>query len=307
MINKKPGPIIIGLALFSMFFGSGNLIFPLMLGRDAGSDFLISCLGFMISAVLIPCLGVMAISLAEGNYYKIFGSVFKSRLQTALILIVLLSFIPFGAGPRCVVLAHASLKHFVPLPSLWLFAALFLGITAYLVYDRRHLMNTLSKILTPLLLLSIIIMVLSAFIHGEMDPPLESPSVLFKESLFAGYNTQDLLSSLFFSSSLILLIKDGFATKKEMVTTMLKGSLVGIILLGSLYVFLIAASSLHSDILKDHGGIELVSILAQHTLGPTWGFVAGIAVALACLTTLLALVMAFSEFLKEKILTQAFV
>lgn len=304
MTTKKPSPIIIGLALFSMFFGSGNLIFPLMLGRDAGSSYLISCLGFTLSAVLIPCLGVVAISLAEGNYRLVFSSLFRARVQTALILVVLLSFIPFGAGPRCVILAHASLQNFVPMPPLWIFAAIFLGICAYLVYDRRHLMNTLSKILTPMLLVSIAIMVFSAFLYGEMDPPLAPPRELFIESLFQGYNTQDLLSSLFFSSSLIFLIKDSFSSKKEMVTTMLKGSMVGIILLGSLYFFLIAASSLHSDILEGHSGIQLVSILAKHTLGPTWGFIAGIAVALACLTTALALIMAFSEFLSAQILNE---
>lgn len=304
MSNKKPQAIVIGLALFSMFFGSGNLIFPLMLGRDAGSSFLISSFGFILSAVLIPCLGVIAISFAEGDYYKIFGTLFKSRVQNALIFIVLLSFIPFGAGPRCVVLAHASLKNFVWVPPLWLFAALFLGIVAYLVYDRRHLVDTLSKVLTPLLLVSILIMVASAFIYGEMDPPLKPAMELFTESLFEGYNTQDLLSSLFFSSSLIMLVKDSFNNKKEMITTLLKGSSIGIVLLGALYFFLIAASSLHSDILEGHSGIDLVSILAKHTLGPRWGFVAGIAVVLACLTTALALILAFSEFLADKILAK---
>jgi LIVCS family branched-chain amino acid:cation transporter len=304
--THKPSYIIVGLALFSMFFGSGNLIFPLMLGRDAGSAFVISALGFILSAVLIPCLGVIAIAFAEGNYDKIFGAMFRPQISNILIFIILLSFIPFGAGPRCVVLAHASLNSFVPMPALWLFSALFLGLVWYLIHDRSHLIDNLGKILTPLLLVCISIMVVSAFIHGEVDPPTASNYELFKNSLLEGYNTQDLFSSLFFSSSLIMLMRSAFTQKRELIYTMLKGSLIGILLLTILYVFLIAASSLHSDILVGHSGVDLVSILAKHTLGPRWGLVAGFAVALACLTTAVALIMAFSEFLIAHILVKKY-
>lgn len=304
--NRQPSYIVVGLALFSMFFGSGNLIFPLMLGRDAGAAFLISSLGFVLTAVLVPCLGIIAITFAEGDYEAIFSKMFKKNISLALIFIILLSFIPFGAGPRCVVLAHASLKTFLPVPSLWIFSALFLGFVGYLVNDRSHLLDVLGKVLTPLLLISVAIMVVSAFLHGEIDPPIKSPSELFLNSLFEGYNTQDLLSSLFFSSSLIMLMKSSMPNKKTMVLTMLKGSVVGIVLLTTLYVLLIAASSLHSDILVGHSGIDLVSILARHTLGAKLGLAAGIAVALACLTTAVALIMAFSQFLGTYIMPERY-
>ncbi len=304
--QTKPSYLVVGLALFSMFFGSGNLIYPLMLGRDAGSAFLVSSVGFILSAVLIPCFGIIAIAFAEGSYEKIFARMFRENISLALIFLILLSFIPFGAGPRCVVLAHASLKTFMPMPPLWLFALFFLGIVGVLVNDRSHLLDILGRILTPLLLISVGIMVVSAFIHGEIDPPTASNGELFMISLLEGYNTQDLMSSLFFSSSLIMLMRSSFPVKKEMIITVLKGSLVGIILLTTLYVLLIAASSLHSDILIGHSGIDLVSILARHTLGPTFGLIAGMAVALACLTTAVALIMAFSQFLAAHVLVRKF-
>lgn len=277
-----------------------------MLGRDAGSAFLISAFGFILSAVLVPCLGIIAIAFAEGSYERIFARMFPQKISLALIFLILLSFIPFGAGPRCVVLAHASLKTFMPMPPLWLFAAIFLGVVGYLVNDRRHLLDVLGRVLTPLLLISVGIMVISAFIHGEVDPPTMTNTDLFTNSLFEGYNTQDLLSSLFFSSSLILLLKSSFSERKAMIVTILKGSLIGIILLTTLYVLLIAASSLHSDILIGHSGIDLVSILAKHTLGKNFGLIAGIAVALACLTTAVALIMAFSQFLSAHVLMKRF-
>lgn len=306
MTDKKPSYLVVGLALFSMFFGSGNLIYPLMLGRDAGSAYLVSAIGFILSAVLVPCLGIVAITFAEGSYERIFARMFREKISLALIFVILLSFIPFGAGPRCVVLAHASLKTFMPMPSLWIFGLIFLGIVGFLVNDKSHLLDVLGRVLTPLLLVSVGIMVVSAFIHGEVDPPTATNSELFLNSLFEGYNTQDLLSSLFFSSSLILLMKTSFPDKKVMIYTVLKGSLVGIILLTTLYVLLIAASSLHSDVLIGHSGIDLVSILARHTLGPTFGLIAGVAVALACLTTAVALIMAFSQFLATHVLVKRY-
>ncbi|MCA9507721.1 MAG: branched-chain amino acid transport system II carrier protein [Myxococcales bacterium] len=302
MKEGAPTFVVIGLALFSMFFGSGNLIYPLMLGRDAGSSFLISAFGFILSAVLIPCLGVVAIAFAQGDYEAIFKTVFPKKLSLALIFLVLLSFIPFGAGPRCVVLAHASLQTFFPMPPLWIFSVCFLSAAVYLINDRSHLVDNLGKILTPLLLLSVAIMVSFALINGHIDPPLKNNSTLFKESLFEGYNTQDLLSSLFFSSSLIMLIKSNFESKREIVLTTLKGSLVAITLLTSLYVSLIAAASFHNDILIEKNGIELVSILAKHTLGSFLGPIAGLAVALACFTTAIALILALSEFIQNHFL-----
>lgn len=302
MSDKKPSFIVIGLALFSMFFGSGNLIFPLMLGRDAGSSFLISAFGFVLSAVLIPCAGVLAIVLAEGDYLRIFSATVRGSFAKAFIFFILLSFVPFGAGPRCVVLAHASLKTFLPMPSLFIFASIFLAIVAFLVADRNHLVDILGKVLTPLLIICVAIMVIFAFINGEIDPPLMSDVDLFKNSLLEGYNTQDLLSSLFFSSSLIMLLKSRFKNSHEMIVETLKGSLVGVVLLSVLYVFLIACGSLHNDILIGKSGIDLVSILAKHILGPQFGLVAAVAVALACLTTAVALVMAMSDFLRANIL-----
>jgi LIVCS family branched-chain amino acid:cation transporter len=95
-----------------------------------------------------------------------------------------------------------------------------------------------------------------------------------------------------------MLIKSSFPDKKEMIMIVLKGSGVGILLLAGLYILLIAASSLHSDILIGHSGIDLVSILDHHTLGSQ--------LALACLTTAVALIMAFSQFLSIYVLNHQY-
>ena len=306
MKSAQPNFIVVGLALFSMFFGSGNLIFSLMLGRDAGELFYISAVGFILSAVFIPFMGVLAIVKAQGDYYLIFTRFLGHKLGLILIFLTLLFFIPFGAAPRCVILAHASLKTFVLMPPLWLFSLIFLSIIGYLVINKNNLLSILGKVLTPILLVCLVFMVIFALKNGQIDPPLYDAQSLFFNSLFQGYNTQDLFSSLFFSSTLIFLIKDNFNNKKQLKSTLLKAGILGSILLIILYVFLMLASSYHNDILIGKSGIKLVSILARQTLG-SFGAIASLAVSLACLTTGVALVLAFKDFLARTFKINAFV
>ncbi|MCB9229710.1 MAG: branched-chain amino acid transport system II carrier protein, partial [Deltaproteobacteria bacterium] len=96
--------IIVGLALFSMFFGSGNLIFPLDVGRVAGGQFLWGALGFILTAVLVPFMGVVAMVVYNGDYQKFFA--FSGKKTGFILTLILLSFwIPFGSGPRCITLS----------------------------------------------------------------------------------------------------------------------------------------------------------------------------------------------------------
>ena len=296
-VKKSPHAIVVGLALFSMFFGSGNLIFPLMLGRDAGDLFYISAISFILSAVIIPFLGVLAIIKAQGNYRLIFERILNKKLSFALILFSLICFIPLGAGPRCVILAHASLKQFIYMPPLWLFSILFLSFIAYLVLDKRHILDVLGKILTPALLLCVAIMVIASLYFGHLNQAVKDPWDIALISLFEGYNTQDLFSALFFSSTLVNLINHSFSDKKKLRITLLKAGILGCFMLMLLYVLLILASAYHSQILIGESGINLVSLLAKQTLGK-FGIIASLAVALACLTTALALVLAFKDFLQ---------
>lgn len=294
-IKKSPNAIVVGMALFSMFFGSGNLIFPLMLGRDAGNLFYLSAISFILSAVIIPFLGVLAIIKAQGNYRLIFEGFLGKKLSFIMIFFSLVCFIPLGAGPRCVILAHASLKQFISMPPLWLFSLLFLIFIAYLVSDKRHILDVLGKVLTPALLICVITMVIASLSYGQLGEPLQTPMDIGLNSLFEGYNTQDLFSALFFSSTLLSLINHSFDNKKQLRATLFKAGILGCLMLMLLYVLLILASAYHSSILLGESGIKLVSILAKHTLGQA-GLIASLAVALACLTTAVALVLAFKDF-----------
>ena len=128
MSNKKPpSTLVVGLALFSMFFGSGNLIFPLGLGAHYQAYFWVCALGFVITAVILPTLGIMAMIPAHGHYDQLFTRLLSQRYSRWFFLGLLLFWIPLGSGPRCVILAHASINTYViGTPVLWLFSLLFM-------------------------------------------------------------------------------------------------------------------------------------------------------------------------------------
>src|ERR1700722_19482742 len=105
----KSESLSIGLAMFSMFFGAGNIIFPLAVGQYAGDKNLFAVLGLILTAALMPIVGVIAMILFDGNYRQFFGRLGKiPGFILALTIISLLG--PLGSTPRCIALAYTTLQ-----------------------------------------------------------------------------------------------------------------------------------------------------------------------------------------------------
>ncbi len=289
---------MVGLALFSMFFGSGNLIFPLMLGAKYQSYFYICTLGFVLTAVILPTLGIMAMIPARGHYEKLFDKLLTTKYSRWFFLVVLLSWIPFGSGPRCAILAHASIStYLVYTPPLWIFSGLFLALVYFSVLNRSRLIDLLGKILTPLLLISIVFIVVSSLsASGDLDPSPYPASEVFLKSIVDGYYTQDLIAAIFFSASLVTMLHQNMNQKLALQKTW-RGGLIAVSLLAFLYGALMAASAIHGEYLAGLSGEKLVSALAHIALGKHFGGISSIAVSLACFTTEIALVLVFADFL----------
>jgi branched-chain amino acid:cation transporter, LIVCS family len=300
MAHKSPSSLIVGLAFFSMFFGSGNLIFPLMLGAQYESHFLICAIGFVITAVLLPTLGILAMMPAHGRYERLFSDFLPNNLSRWFILAVLMFWIPLGSGPRCVVLAHASINtYFAFTPPIWLFSLLFLVAVYFCVISRNRIIDILGKFLTPMLLLSILAIVVTSFLHGQINVSDMDPVNVFLESIVDGYYTQDLIAAVFFSSALVGMLKACGSNQAECIKKTWQGGLIAVVLLTILYTALMAASAIHSEYLHNLSGEKLVSTLAHIALGSTFGGISSIAVSLACFTTEIALVLVFADFLNQ--------
>lgn len=307
--SSNSGVIIAGLALFSMFFGAGDLIWPLILGGASGSQNFFAVLGLLVTGVTLPLLGLIAMMLFQGNYHDFFGRIGKS---SAVILIFIVQVIlgPVGSIPRLMTLSYATLKpYLMEEMSLLLFCFFASILILALTMRPQKIIQILGLILTPLLLLCLFaILVIGFYNHPEAHPVPFSGNEAFFNGLQVGYNTLDLIASFIFAP----LVLSHFATNAQMdnkitrkmaFIKMLKASLFAAGLLSVMYIGLTFVASYYTPLLEaGHKPEERLSLIALHLLGPYGALIACIAVAMACLTTAIPLVSIFANYLHKDLL-----
>lgn len=293
---------VIGMALFAMFFGSGNLIYPLYIGTQAHAAWLSSTLGFLITAVFLPFLGVIAMVLYRGSYDNFFKMI-GQRNGFLLCILLLTVWIPLGSGPRCMTLAYASLASYFPnMPPLWVFSLIY-SLLVFIVITRKvGVLDILGKFITPLLLGCIALITYKGFAALPQTNIFQDfDGSVFWSGLVEGYNTMDLIASFFFSASVIHIIHSAGSHMRESLSLVFKSSIVGILLLGVVYVCQIGLSAHYYQEVEGVAKDQILAYLAQHILGANWSFVAILAIFLACFSTSIALIIAYTDFLHEEI------
>lgn len=295
-----------GLAMFSMFFGAGNVVFPLALGQYAQGNNLYGIFGLLITAVGVPFLGLIAMALFHGNYQHFFARMGNGPgyIVTAIIMALIG---PFGATPRCIALAYSTASTFLPGISLSLFSIFSCLLIFILTFKRNNIVNILGYVLTPFLLLALGIIIIKGLIFS---PPtvisLEPPFKVFLEGLRQGYQTMDLLGAFFFSAVVLICLKKDLPPQEMnnsnlLFSLTLRSSLIGASLLSLVYIGFSFLASYHTENLIGINSENLISHIAILVLGDQAGLVVCIAVALACLTTAIALCSVFAEYLHEDI------
>jgi LIVCS family branched-chain amino acid:cation transporter len=295
-----------GLALFSMFFGAGNLIFPLLVGKAAGLETPSAILGLSISAVAFPFLGLIAMMLYGGNIIH-----FLSRLGRwpafALLLVLQFSQGPFGAMPRLVTLMHASVKPYLPNLSLSTFSIAICLMVFSLVLRPQRLISLLGIILTPLLLLTLTLLIVMGVLHApEALAVHEGSSHYFIYGLKMGYQTTDLIAALLFATVILPHLSQGTNDPQVVRKRMVHASLIASILLMAAYIGLCWISAHHSSSFGDILPEDLLQKIAVQVLGPFGGIISSIAVFLACLTTMISLATVFATYLEKDLLKGRF-
>lgn len=289
----------VGLAMFSMFFGAGNIIFPLAIGQMAGDKTLFSVLGLIITGVLVPFMGVYAMIKYEGNKEKFFGKMGKiPGFLAAFLTILLLG--PIGSTPRCIALAYTTLQSFLPEVSIYLFGLLSCVLIYFCAASKKRLLSLLGVFLTPLLLVSLIVIIVLGFVYPSYGNTVKEGKLdLFFTGLKEGYNTMDLLAAFFFSSTIWSLLKTN--VNKNRVA--LQASFIAMTLLILIYAGFSFIASMHgSNFMRD----EILSQITFKLMGPYAGVFVCFAIGLACLTTAVALISAFTDFLEKEICKERF-
>lgn len=269
--------LLAGLAMFKMFFGAGNIVFSLAIGQFAKEMNIWALLGLLITAVIIPFIGVIAISLYKGDYRSFFARV--GKLPGFLIALFILAMIgPFGAIPRCLTLSYSTVKMLLPDLSLWVFASCACGFIFLCTVKKNRLMQILGYVFAPALIILIAVIVTKGLWQaGPTSHSDLSAGAAFTHGLLQGYNTLDLLPAFFFSSIIVSLMQkkhpeqfEGEGSERRIFKLMLKASAVGAFLIGSIYIgFSFLAAHYHESLVGVAPEV-LFSSLAWTIIGP-WG------------------------------------
>jgi branched-chain amino acid:cation transporter, LIVCS family len=290
--------LVVGVALFAMFFGAGNLIFPPYMGLLAGTAWQWALLGFLITGIGMPLLGIMAAARAGGTVEHL-GRRVNPWFGRLLSIVIILAIGPLLAIPRtCAVAFELGIRPTWPAFPAALFSVVFFGITFWFALNRSAVVDKIGKFLTPFLLLTLSWIILKGVFTplgsiAEME--LQGP---FGRGFQEGYQTMDALASLVFAQIIIgALIFKGYANVREQVrmTSMAGGiAAVGLgLVYGGLMYLGATASSIHTPSVER---TDLLIAIAQGLLGDTGKFALGLAVSLACLTTAIGLTATVADY-----------
>lgn len=304
--TKKSHVLATGFAMFSMLFGAGNIVFPLALGQFAQDKNFFAILGLLITAVGVPFLGLIGMTLYEGDYKKFFSRL--GEVPGFFIAAIILGLIgPFGAIPRCIALSYSTVHVYLPYISLPLFSLISCLVIFAFTVRRAKIVDLLGYILTPLLLISLTIIIIKGLgTAPEIPAAGHDKLAIFIKGLKDGYQTMDLLGAFFFCSVvLVSLKKDVDMTHpqhaKQILHLALKASFIGALLLASIYVGFSYVTAAYSPMLTGISRDALISEITLRVLGPYAGIVVCMAVALACLTTAIALSAVFAQFIHKDV------
>jgi branched-chain amino acid:cation transporter, LIVCS family len=294
-----------GFALFSMFFGSGNLVFPLTVGIESGGHFAWAALGICLTGVLVPFLGVIAIMLYQGKTERFFGSMGGKPVVFWFSLIALSLMGPFGVLARCITVAHGSFRLLFPETPLIAFSLVLCAIIFLLTINKSKIVPFLGSFLTPFLLLSLGAITAVGFWYSSL-PEVTTSSVwpALTNGFHQGYQTMDLLAAFFFSTFIIKHLENSVPEKTDnssMFRIFMSSILIGAVMLASVYLILVFLGATYAPFLVGVPPEEMLGVIAQKSLGSFSAPIVCMAVVLACLTTAVVLASLFADFLKQEV------
>ncbi|WP_386690821.1 MULTISPECIES: branched-chain amino acid transport system II carrier protein [unclassified Lonepinella] len=311
-MNKNT--FIVGFMLFAIFFGAGNLIFPPKLGLESGEHIWLGALGFIVTGVGLPLLGIIVSAYYSGGYSKALKQI-HPWFSLFFLSAIYLSIGPFLAIPRTAATSfEIALQPFLQgeteIPQL-IFTALFFILSLWLALSPSKMVERVGSILTPALLISIAALVIKAvFALSDINYVTSATTTesMFFKGFVSGYLTMDALASVAFSVIVISAIQSKGVNQKQLVQQTIYAGIIAAGALALIYVSLawIGSKSHLSEqalaYIQEKNldiGTYLLNNIAQQTFGDLGRMILGIIVTLACLTTSIGLIVSVSEYFYE--------
>ncbi|MFA0413607.1 branched-chain amino acid transport system II carrier protein [Vibrio renipiscarius] len=296
--------IALGFMLFAFFLGAGNIIFPPLAGQLAGDNVLPAMGGFLLTAVGLPLLTIVAIAVAGGSWAKLTQDL---PVKAATIMAVLIFIIigPAFAAPRTGLVAYEmAVKPFFAHAEqihLTVFSILFFVIAMSFSWSQGKLIDIIGKVLTPVLFIGLIILAGAVFLDPQGEIIAAQGEYLthpLQKGFLEGYNTMDTFGSLMFGVLIVDAIRSkGITEQKPTTHYLILAGLIAAVGLTLVYVslFYLGATSSVVAAGADNGGLVL-SLYVQALFGPYGQIVLSVIVMLACLTTAIGLISACSDY-----------
>lgn len=307
MKKKNKDYFVIGFALFAMFFGAGNLIFPPTLGRTVGSDYLKAILGFLITGVGLPLAGIISCVKSGGDFIDMankVGRIFSIIITSALIL----SIGPMLAIPRTAATTlELGLQPIFPSINSFVVILLYFVINLIFTLKPSSVVDNIGKILTPVLLIMLTVIIVKGIVSPIGSINDVNYTNVFSYSLLEGYQTMDAMAAVLFTSIIVSSVRDkGYKTDSEIYSITKRSSIIAILGLSFIYGGLLYLGAQTTGLFQwDITRTQLVSEIASSVLGKFGTIALSISVILACLTTSIGLTstgaMFFTKLTKNKI------
>ena len=297
---------VIGVMLFALFFGAGNLIFPASFGQNAGTNLWPAVIGFLITGTGLPFLGILAMGFSGSRNLQELASRVHPVYAVIFTSLLYLTIGPFFATPRTGAVAYdIGIAPFVgddfAKTGLFIFTLVFFGITVWLSLNPSKIVDRVGKILSPGIIVLLAVLLITVIVKpmGSFEAPQDAySSGAFMKGFTEGYNTMDALASLVFGIIVINAIRGmGITSKKAILSATMKSGIVATIFLSIIYVGIayLGATSTEKFGLFDTGG-PVLSSASSYYFGTFGAIMLAAIIILACLTTSIGLITACGEY-----------
>lgn len=304
--------IAVASMLFGLFFGAGNLIFPVSMGQLAGRNVWPAILGFLITGVGLPLLGVAALGMSHcDGLAKMSGRIGK-RYGTFFTCALYLTIGPFFAIPRCATVPFAvGIEPILGKDSsgslpLAIFSLIFFLVVLWFSLRPGNILTWVGKILNPIFLISLGLLIITALLRPMGDIASVAPQAAyisqpFSQGFLEGYNTMDALAGLAFGIIVVNVIK-GLGVEKpgDVAKCTIKSGLFSTILMAVIYLLVTIVGTQSRGIFEasSNGGTALL-LIANHYYGKAGAFILAFTVTFACLKTSIGLITSCGETFSE--------
>lgn len=296
--------------LFGMFFGAGNLIFPVLMGQMSGQNVWVASIGFLITGVSIPLLAVAALGKTRTNGLFDLGQRINRPYSLIFTLLLYLTIGPFFAIPRCATVSFSvGIEPMIEgggKLALVIFSLCFFLAAAYFSLRPSRILDNIGKVLNPIFLVFLAILIIRALVSpmgaiSDIQPSGAYIDGSFVTGFYEGYNTMDAIAGLAFGIVVVNVIKGlGIERGEDVASETIKSGIFSCVFMGLIYLALaiVGAQSRGLMDICANGG-EALYMISNHYFGTVGSIILAIIVTLACLKTSVGLIVSCAEAFRE--------